>query len=433
MSVSLNLLILALGIILGFLITSFLINLALKKRASEIQRDISMFNQNLPDVFVRMNSGFPFRRLNVLLKKLSNSFRDLTGQLKQLKAQVNDAHIVFDKVFEGVIGVDRNRRILLHNQNAVRMVGYQHGQAHGKSVLETVRNSEMDDMLRLAMETNTCLQSEIKLFQPKEIILQVQAIGIRGNSDLQGMMVFQDLTETRKLETIRRDFVANVSHELKTPLTSLKGVIETLAAGAWQDPEKCRSFLQIMEEDTSRLERLIADLLELSKIESQEVSLKFESLDLRTEIAKAISLFAAQAQVKKLRIENRISESLPKILADRNSLRQVLINLIDNGVKFNREGGSLTFHAKISTNDNVVHIDVEDTGIGIPKKDLPRIFERFFRVDKARSRELGGTGLGLSIVKHIIEAHGGTVSCQSEIERGSIFSITIPLAMRQSV
>jgi len=240
--------------------------------------------------------------------------------------------------------------------------------------------------------------------------------------------VLHDITEMRRLENLRKDFVANVSHELKTPLTSIKGFVETLLGGALRDGEHGTAFLKMMEEDAKRLERLIDDLLKLSEIESKEVPLKISPLDLKAEVESVLSTFQHQIEKKRIVVENQISEDpFPKVKADRDKLRQVLINLIDNGIKFNRDGGRIVLGAEV-TEEKEIRISVEDSGIGIPKKDIPRIFERFFRVDKARSRELGGTGLGLAIAKHIIEAHGGTVSCASELGKGSTFSFTLPTA-----
>ncbi|MDD5255578.1 MAG: ATP-binding protein, partial [Candidatus Omnitrophica bacterium] len=259
---------------------------------------------------------------------------------------------------------------------------------------------------------------------PVQGVFEISVAPLFAKDKISGCLaVIHDITEIKKLEAMRRDFVANVSHELKTPLTSVKGFVETLLEGALSDKENSRHFLEIIREHTNRLDNLINDLLNLSYLESNTVELRKSGLMIRDLAEEVLSGFGSQLKKKPLKAKNEIPAGLI-VSADKENLEQVLTNLIDNAIKFNRPQGSLVIRA-----DDLgiaVKIAVEDTGSGIPAKDLPRIFERFYRVDKARSRELGGTGLGLSIVKHIVELHGGSVGAESTEGLGSKFWFTLP-------
>jgi len=222
---------------------------------------------------------------------------------------------------------------------------------------------------------------------------------------------------------MRSDFVANVSHELKTPLTSIKGFVETLLEGALDDKENNRNFLKIIYDHTERLNNLVEDLLSLSHLESKEIILNKKSFNLRQQLEEAISTFKAQLKKNGIEVKNELPISI-SVTADQDRMEQVFTNLIDNAIKFNKEKGAIRIY--IQEVNGKIKVFVEDKGIGIPEKDIPRIFERFYRVDKARSRELGGTGLGLSIVKHIVELHGGNVGVESAEGLGSKFWFTIP-------
>jgi two-component system phosphate regulon sensor histidine kinase PhoR len=226
----------------------------------------------------------------------------------------------------------------------------------------------------------------------------------------------------KELEKVRQDFVANVSHELRTPLTTIKGYAETLLEGALKE-EVAFPFVQVIKRQSDRLAKIVEDLLTLSKIESKEFQLKIETFPLSELIEDVLNFIQEAAEKKKITISLELPASLT-VKADRNYLEQILINLIDNAIKYGGEGGKIIISA-IQINQIEIEVSVRDNGIGIPKEDLPRIFERFYRVDKGRSRELGGTGLGLSIVKHLVQAHGGRVRAESQLEEGSTFYFTL--------
>jgi two-component system phosphate regulon sensor histidine kinase PhoR len=259
---------------------------------------------------------------------------------------------------------------------------------------------------------------------PVQKIFQINASPVFEKGIVSGcLLVIHDMTEIRKLETMRRDFVANVSHELKTPLTSVKGFLETLLEGALEDKENSRHFLIIMQDHTERLNKLVDDLLSLSHLESKEIFLKKDIFNFYQQVTKVITNCGAQLQKKNIEIKNELPANL-LINADKDKIEGVVTNLIDNAIKFNKEKGNIRIYSQ--DEESSIKIIIEDSGIGIPEKDILRIFERFYRVDKARSRELGGTGLGLSIAKHIVELHEGTIGLESVEGLGSKFWFTLP-------
>lgn len=368
------------------------------------------------------------RALEILRREMHQTETALKNRAAESDAEKAKIAMILDNMTEAVIAVDSGKQILAINPSAETVFGVQKKQAAGKTLIQVVRNPKIDLMMDRAMAGGETPTLEMEISRPAKKFLKAHAVGVSKREEgLSGILVLTDVTEMRKLENLRRDFVANVSHELKTPLTSIKGFIETLLGGALRDQEKAVSFLRMMEEDTARLTRLIDDLLELSKIESREISIRREAVNLRALAEKAAQLLASKIKEKQILLENHVeSESGLNISGDQDKIQQVFVNLIDNAIKFNRVGGKIILKAK--PENSRIQISVEDNGIGIPSKDVPRVFERFFRVDKARAQDSGGTGtgLGLAIVKHIIEAHGGKVSCESTLGQGSKFSFTLP-------
>ncbi len=351
----------------------------------------------------------------------------LQERVKDLEAQGSQAQAILESMVEGVLALDRESRVLWLNPSAQRLFGWTSPQAEGRRLLELFRHPELEALAREVVEQHRPAVREIRTFGPTEQMIRFQATPCEGNERGAAMvLVAQDVTEMRRLEHLRREFVANVSHELKTPLTSIKGLVETLLNGALEDPANNRRFVALIDEDATRLSRLIDDLLQLSEIESKAVPLKLEAVDVAAMVQSLQPLFRQRMQERQLTLEIAIPPHTSKVRADVERLRQVFVNLLDNSVKFSKSSGRITVSAK--PHDSMLEISVSDTGVGIPEQDLPRIFERFYRVDKARSRELGGTGLGLSIIKHIVEAHGGAVTVVSRLNQGSTFTLTLPAA-----
>ncbi|MEW6008208.1 MAG: two-component system histidine kinase PnpS [Candidatus Omnitrophota bacterium] len=366
-----------------------------------------------------------------LVQRLKLSLEEKEAKLKE-KIETHSTgqaklETVLSSMFEGVLVVNKAGEILLMN-SSLRKTFFIDTSPEGKTPLEIIRNVKVCDIVDRTLKGEQKLVSEeIQLFTPEEKVLKINSAPIVRDDTVEGaILVFHDITELRRLERIRQDFVANVSHELRTPLTSIKGYAETLLEGAIQDKDNAKDFIEIIYRDSDRLAKLIDDLLDLSKIESGKLKMVFLPVDILEVIKRTMKVLEAQAKRKSISISLNVTASLPKVLADETRISQVVLNLLDNAIKYTPDGGKVSI--TVSKKDRFVQVEIEDTGIGIPEKDLPRIFERFYRVDKARSRELGGTGLGLSIVKHIVQAHEGQVWVKSEFGQGSTFSFTIPQA-----
>jgi two-component system phosphate regulon sensor histidine kinase PhoR len=268
---------------------------------------------------------------------------------------------------------------------------------------------------------------EIKTQQPDQMSIMMNGVTVTKGPSCEGaVLVFHDISELKRLEEIRKDFVANVSHELRTPISSIKGYAETLLDGKAEDKATVKDFLEMIHEDANRLASLIDDLLDLSRLESGRMEMDFEPLEILPIARRCFNVLRRSADDKSIAIKIDVPSGLAKVRGNEKLLAQVFLNLLDNAIKYTAPGGVITIHA--SPEDGAVRVDISDTGMGISEKDLPRIFERFYRVDKARSRESGGTGLGLSIVKHIIQAHDGQIRVQSKPGIGSTFSFSIPTA-----
>lgn len=407
------------GGIFCVVLLSFVLGRSLTRDVKRLTEAAAQYRQGdlVKDISIQSDN-----ELKLLADAMNQMASSLKLQIAKLEAEKTKFSAVLENMKEGVIAVDCENRIQIINQGAQKMFGIS-DEVSGKPFIEVIRNKSLDDMLTAAIKEQTTAFQEISLSQPLEKTLKVSAAGIsKCEGNVCGLLVFFDMTEIKRLENMRKEFVANVSHELKTPLTSIQGFIETLRSGALEDTQKSGEFLAMMQEDSERLTRLINDLLELSRIESQEIPLQVQELDLKTQADKAAAVLGAQAAARRVTIENNIPAGC-RVWADPDRLRQIFLNLIENAVKFNKPEGCVILSAVPEF--SCVRVSVEDTGTGIPEKAIARVFERFFRVDKARSRDLGGTGLGLSIVKHLVEAHGGTVSCRSAYGQGSVFSFTL--------
>ncbi len=359
-----------------------------------------------------------------LADTLNKMAQDIEDKIKEVRTQNQQLAAIFNSMIEGVIVVDRAGRIVSINPAIEKIFGVSKKDAEGRLFLEAIRNNDMAELINDILRKGEPSSREINLVLPVRGIFQLNATPFFDNQIVNGCLaVIHDITEIRRLETMRSDFVANVSHELKTPLTSIKGFVETLLESALDDKENNRNFLRIIQDHTERLNNLVNDLLALSHLESKEITLERRDFNLRQLADEVVMGFRSQLKEKGMGIKNDLPADL-SVKADRERIGQVFTNLIDNAIKFNREKGSIRIYNQDS--GGKVKITVEDSGIGIPEKDISRIFERFYRVDKAHSRELGGTGLGLSIVKHIIELHNGSVGVESAEGLGSRFWFTLP-------
>lgn len=353
----------------------------------------------------------------------------LDERIRAVTSQKNEQQAMLSSMVEGVIAVNGQGYVLSINAAAADMLQISKTGVCGRSIEEVIRNKDLQTFVKAVMNSDIPFESQIVLHEQSQSERYIQAHGSALKNERQeqigGLVVLNDVTHIRKLEQVRSDFVANVSHELKTPVTSIKGFIETLLDGASHSPDDTHRFLEIVRRQTDRLNSIIDDLLMLSRIEQHGEEDKFalEPTRIKQILAAAASLCAVRATEKNIRI--RI-ECAPDMIAHVNAslLEQAVVNLVDNAIKYSSNDGIVCLEAAQQDQTTLIH--VSDKGCGIAKEHLPRIFERFYRVDKARSRSLGGTGLGLAIVKHIANAHKGTVTVESTVGQGSRFTIKIP-------
>lgn len=362
--------------------------------------------------------------LSDLTKAINKMVTETEGKLNELVANKSRLEAVFLSMFDGIMVVDRDQNIRLMNQTLKDYLRIQQEPA-GRKPLEIIRNVEIQEVIEDVLKRNNPGEpKELTVFLPEEKILLIHAAPVIREKQQEGaVLVFHDITELRRLENVRRDFVANVSHELRTPVATIKGYAETLLDGALGDKKHAREFMQIIHADSERLAKLVNDLLDLSKMESGKIKLNLANFSLKETVDRMIDLLKNQLKDNSVTISNEIDEKL-MISADETKISQVLLNLMENAIKYNKLCGQVT--VSVSAKGGFYEVKIADKGIGIPEEDLPRIFERFYRVDKAHSRQLGGTGLGLSIVKHIVQIHGGDVFVESKLNEGSTFSFTLP-------
>lgn len=359
-----------------------------------------------------------------LAATLNKMAEDIENKVREIRTQNQKLAAIFNSMIEGIIVVDKTGHIISVNPAVKKIFAIADKGAEGRPLLEVIRNNDISGVINSVLEKRESACGDITLVYPVRKVFEISATPIFDKNEVSGCLaVIHDITEIKRLETIRSDFVANVSHELKTPLTSIKGFVETLLDGALDDKENNRNFLKIIKDHADRLDSLVNDLLTLSHLESKEITLEKKDVNLR-QLAEEVMLgFGSQLRNKNIDIKDELPPNF-MLKADKNRIAQVFTNLIDNAIKFNKEKGFIKIYSRAT--DGGIKITVEDSGIGIPEKQIARIFERFYRVDKARSRELGGTGLGLSIVKHIVELHDGTVGVESAEGFGSKFWFILP-------
>lgn len=365
--------------------------------------------------------------------RLAASLRDAAEGVERRVAAITEEQVRFDAVLsgmaEGVLVLDRTGRILLLNPVMERMLGGQSDTAVGRHWLDVIRQHDFNELIRAVILTGESRAATITIDEAggvRTFAVQGSATKRPGGDadDLRAAFVFHDVTALKRLERVRSDFIANVSHELRTPLTSIIGYLEALLDGAQHDAAKREEFLRIIKTHADRLRALVHDLLQLSQIESGDYRWRRDVVDAVGLARRSVALVHPLAHNRRIVVRYGGDTEALNVTGDEEKLMQVLVNLLDNAVKYTEPGG--TVDVTVESSGSRAILRVRDTGIGIPPADQDRIFERFYRVDRARSRESGGTGLGLSIVKHIVEAHGGTVSVESRLGHGSVFTVILP-------
>lgn len=364
--------------------------------------------------------------------ELAGALNAMTAQLKSqidtITADRNVTFAILASMVEGVVAVDQDDVVVHVNSAAEAILGIDATGAKGRRIWEVTRVVEVSEALNDAMKEGRVRVSEARIAKPqKDQVIQLIGSPLKSAAGerVGAVVVMHDVSELRQLEGVRRDFVANISHELKTPLAAIRGLVETLIDDENMDPATHNRFIEKIHDQSMRLSSLVSDLLTLSRLESDQAGVQFESLDLREAVAESYRGQVHAAETKRVEMAARVADSPIPIEGDGEALRELVDNLLSNAIKFTPEGGRVDM--RLGTEGQNAVLIVEDSGIGIAPEDQGRIFERFYRVDKARSRQLGGTGLGLSIVKHVALAHGGNVSLKSAPGRGSTFRVQIPL------
>jgi two-component system phosphate regulon sensor histidine kinase PhoR len=349
--------------------------------------------------------------IQALGDRIENLREDLTASQQELE-------LLLSSIGDCVLLVGKTKRILLVSRASGELLGWERKELLGQNLFRVVRASEMRKKMAQVEETGE--QQELE-FQVSDRCLKGQITPITGG---QYLIMLADCTDKERLEQVRRDFASNVSHELRTPLTSIQGFVDTLLDGAWQDPEACPHFLRVIKRETARLYRLVEDLLDLSRLETRRLERPIVPVDLGKVARRVLELMSQKAEDKGLELRCTIDDEFPLVMGDKDLLHQVLLNLTDNAISYT-EAGFVELVATLS--GEKAKIEVRDSGSGISPEEQERIFERFYRVDKARSRHAGGTGLGLAIARHAVERMGGVIGLESKLAEGTVFWIELPV------
>jgi len=366
--------------------------------------------------------------LSELAHAMNHTAARLKNTIGSLAAEKNQSAAILRSMVEAVAAISPEGHVLFLNDAFCRELHVEAAASEGRALVEVIRQPDLLTLVQTARTTGEQSATEVTLSSSgSDRYFAATAAAVRAEAGVAVVLVLHDISELRRLERVRRDFVANVSHEFKTPLTAIQGFAETLLGGALEDPGHNRRFLEIIREHSLRLARLTDDLLTLSGIEAGKLELNFQSVNVGGLAEQCLETTRLKAQKKNLRLAMEIRENLPPVRGDARRLAEILQNLLDNAVQYTNPDGQVTIAADVAAGARQMVLTVRDTGIGIPQHEQQRIFERFYRVDAARSREAGGTGLGLSIARHLAEAHGGRLEVQSEAGHGSTFSLYLPL------
>lgn len=432
------------SLFLGFLVASavgLLLAFAFSRRLSRrVKRLVEFCGQVAEGVFPQNFFGKSGRdEIHRLERHLNDMGEKIRQNVQQAIAEKEKANSILRGMMEGVLVIDPKGRVLVINEQAQRMFNLSPDRdILGASILELSRHPEMKKLIEQVLVfdfTSERYSRQVELHEGRWF--RVNAVSLRNNqsSTYGSILVFHDITEVKQLERMRSDFVANVSHELRTPLTAIRGYAETLRQTPPDDPADVQHFLSIIEKHADRLSRLTENLLTLSDLESGKIEIDFNPVDIKRVVQSVSEVFSDAANKRHVTLEQVIEQGLPAVMGDVDRLQQLLINLVDNAVKYTPVNGTVTVKAQrttINSSIDAVELSVSDTGTGIPEHAIPRLTERFYRVDKARSRDLGGTGLGLAIVKHIAQAHGAQLKIESALHKGTMVSVLLPTAAEVS-
>ncbi len=415
---------------LAIALVAALISLWLSRRISrpleEMKRGAQRFARGELAGRLPIYSG---EEMGGLAEAMNQMAAQLDDRIRTVLRQRNEQEAVLASMMEGVLAVNKDERILRINQSAADLLNLDSETCTGRLIQEVIRKPDLQNFITQALKSQQQIESDVKLaIRGNELFLQAHGTPLRdsGGKEIGVVVVLNDMTRLQRLENIRRDFVANVSHELKTPITAIKGSAETLLAGALEDSQSAQKFIDIITRQSDRLNAIIEDLLALSRIERDEEidGIELTTNQLRTVFLSTVQACMIKAQERQVVLEMECPDDI-EVQINAPLLEQALVNLVDNAIKYSNQNGRVLFSAK--TEGSMTAIRVQDWGTGIAREHLPRLFERFYRVDKARSRKLGGTGLGLAIVKHIVQSHGGQIHVESTLGEGSVFTVELPV------
>lgn len=421
----------------GVLALAALLSLYSARRISrpleEMKRGAEQLTRGRIDQLVKISSEHMSVEMAGLAGSLNQMAEEINRRIRIIIQQRNELEAVFSSMADSVVAIDADKRIIRMNQAATTLFALPSEVVKGKAVQGVIRNTYLLELIDFTLAHNTQQEQKITLFNGVEpIILQTHAVPLRDedNRSMGVLLVMNDLTKLNRLENIRQDFVANVSHELKTPITAIKGYVETLLDGALDDRDNARRFLDIVFRQATRLDAIVDDLLTLSRIEDRESKAEIELHpgEVGAVLESALQTCAVHADEKNIVVQVECDEDLVAAI-NQPLLEQAVINLLNNAISYSPPNSLITLRcsgSRTMRGEEFVHVSVIDSGPGIAKEHLPRLFERFYRCDKARGRDQGGTGLGLAIVKHIAQAHHGTVEVESVPGKGSIFTISLP-------
>jgi two-component system phosphate regulon sensor histidine kinase PhoR len=408
---------------LAAILTALVLKRALQIRLftplRELSRSVSGLLKGDPHGIARVRS---FTEIDALSETLRQTADQLSAQLKHFTEDRSQTDAILSGMMEGVVVLDQEGKIVLTNSAFETMFHLRREEFWGKYHYEVLRHHQLNLLIEEVRRKRHSISSEMGLNLP-HACFEIHATPTEGASSWI-VLVFHNITKIKRLEQVRSDFVANISHELNTPLSAVKGYLETLSDEWDEDPARAREYLEILQRHTDRMQNIVSDLLQLSRIESGSDPVRKEPIQLKGYIDRIVLSLAPLAKKKEILLQSVAGGDDFCVWADPEKMHRALVNLLDNALKYTPDKGQIVIEA--SDQGVAITIAIRDTGIGIPKGDQIRIFERFYRVDRARSRELGGTGLGLSIVKHIVEAHEGQIAVKSEIGKGTCFTITLP-------
>lgn len=404
------------------LLTALFISYRLAAPIRLMEKITRKLRQGLPTSSIILRTSDETKKLadniNYLVDELKNQIRLANEEKSKLMTAITSIN-------EGVLILNEEEKIEFVSPTMANILSPEYDNIYGKTLLEALRNLELQDLYNKFKQHKETVTGEITLGGTNSIIMKVSMSSFHKSDEIDKVMVvFHDITRLKKLEMIRTDFIANVTHEIRTPLTAIIGYLETIKSGNVKKAEDINKFVGIMLNQSERLNRLVEDLMTISKIELGEINFKYEDIKIPEVLGGAISLMGKKAAEKRIEIINNMHGTISEVSGDKDRLMQIFVNLLDNAVKFNKDNGTVTINA--TEEKNGVIINIIDTGVGIPKEEIQRLGERFYRVDKTRSRDLGGTGLGLSIVKHLMIAHGGRMEIKSAMGQGTSVSLYFP-------